>query len=226
MKNQQEETPWNYCDYRCELCRYQESCDVFHALETQRKILSIEGKDPDDLEAVLNSVAATLANVNEGLREEALKLGIDPDALAQEAEKEREPRFKADPLYREARELTLRTLRFIQAWRAPAEVTGAGAPSVLCATAWENLTWHHTLFSAKIARALSGLENAQDWPLEYGIPDYRISAGIASKSIFECRRALDVLAGSLPGAESQMEELRASFQEISDRLRVKFDPRM
>jgi hypothetical protein len=219
--NLREETPWNYCDYRCELCNYQETCDVFHAVETERQVLTIQGKDPDDLETVAQSVAATLTETLENLKEEARRRGIDVDAVARESTPGRERPFRSDPLYRKARDLTLRIAKFIQA-RHP----DSGAGQEKAATAWDNLTWHHTLFSAKIARALSGLEHAEDWAPEYGVPDYRISAGIALKSIFECRSAFETLKGGLPGAENAIAGLRASLEEVHDLLRAKFDRQM
>ena len=213
--NRQEETPWNFCDYRCEVCRYQESCNVFHAVETERRILIAEGKDPDDLDNVLASVGANLAGVLEQAKEKARSLGIDPEAAIREAPPLR-PRRK-DPLFQKSMDLTLRIFKFLEARRPETAAPDAQA------TAWENLAWYHTLFSAKIGRAIGGLEHAADWDPQWGVPDYRVSAGIALKSIDECRLALETLRGALPAAVLEIAALLAGLEELRATVRERFD---
>jgi len=217
----QERMPWNYCDYRCEVCRYQGSCTVYHASEVERRLLAIEGKDPDDPVVVAGSVAKMLAEVTETLRQDAARFGIDLDEAVKNAPV-RDHKFGDDPLSRQARDLTLRISKFIRTRgpdAQPAVRSGEGIEA-----AWDDLIWYHTLMSAKTARAVVGLENAHDWPVESGVvPDYQVSAGIALKSIHACRQALGILRPSLAGAEADVDSLTAGLDEIRDLLQSKFE---
>jgi hypothetical protein len=218
VKNQQELTPWNFCDYRCEVCRYQESCNVFHAVETERRILIAGGKDPDDLENVLQGVGTNLAEALEQVKETARKFGIDPEAAAREAPPERP--LADDPLYRKALDLTVDIFRFLEARRPENAASDAVAKS------WDNLAWYHTLFPAKIGRALSGLDHADDWDPEWGVPDYRVSAGIALKALDECRLAFEALRGDLPFSRSEISGFLAALEEVRVMVRQRFDQAM
>ena len=219
MKNLREEMPWNYCDYRCEVCLYQATCKVFHAVQVEQQIAVAEGKDPDSMEFVLESVGRTLADVGVSLEEELQKRGIDLDAVTEEA-KRRPWRERRDPLARQALDLAVRTLKFIRQSR-PAAIQ---EPSL--AQAWDNLEWYAPLAGAKIGRALAGLEDAEDGDPEWGVPDYSVSAGIALKSIRECLGALAALEGAVPAADGEIRELRAEFAKVREIIRERFAQRM
>ena len=223
MGDLQDRMPWNYCDYRCEVCRYQATCTVYHASEAERRLLAIEGKDPDDPAVLVESVAKMLSEVAENLKQDAARFGIDLDEAVKNAPvRDRDRKFGDDPLSRQVRDLTLRISKFIRE-RGP-DAQPQAHPRERVDAAWDDLIWYHTLMAAKTARAVGGLDDAGDWPVESGmVPDYKVSAGIALKCIHSCREALQTLRPGLPGAEADVDSLIAALDEARELVRAKFD---
>ena len=223
VKFSREETPWNYCDYRCQICKYQHNCQVYLRTQVERQIQILEGRDPDDWNVILGSLEETFRETADMVRQEASRLGIDldepstdtpPASTSSLEERER------DPLVAQAMKLTLDLMRFIQQQR-----TGQGE-NPLETEAWEDLTWHHTLFGAKLARALAGLEDADHWHPEWRVPDYQVSAGIALKSLDECHRAIQVLRPGLAEASPEMDTLQARIALMRERIHERLSQRM
>lgn len=215
--NCREETPWNYCDYRCEVCEYQSTCAVYHTVETERRICMLEGKDPDGIENAIQSVASTLSTTLLELRARAREMGLDPDHLPEGDL--RENSFEEDPLCQKAYVLSLRTLKFVQ------ERPVFPAEDRIFTEAWDDLLWHCTVFSAKIARAGGG----QTHPEEYAASrpsDREISFDIALKSIQHCTNALSILRGTLPIGNNELDAIQAAFAEVREAVLERLHPKM
>ncbi len=175
------------------------------------------------MSVVLESVANNFREVIENLREEAQKWGIDLEAVTEEVDGPLPRPFertKEDPLYQSSFQLTLDLMKFIQRWRE------TGAESAESSEAWGDLTWHHTLFSAKLARALSGSRKRREWDPEWGSPDYQVSAGIASESLNKCQRALEALRPMLPAATDELEGFLTRLADLSESVHERFDTPM
>ncbi len=143
------DTPfYNYCDYWCEKCDHTDQCQVYQKeLDRSLKHLT-EGKDPANMEVVIEDVQESLKELMELLQKEAQKLGIDLDEPLPELKAPPEP--FTFPLYRLAYEFTKNSHKLLEHLREKDLLLINRAEKEI-----RELSWYHTLVSVKLARALS-----------------------------------------------------------------------
>lgn len=91
-----ESAPYNYCDYRCEVCSYQTTCRVYKDEQKQKMEAIRQGLDPWSPEVVANNLHENFQKAMHYLEKGAKKFGIKLEDLkmSEDDEKEWEERQK------------------------------------------------------------------------------------------------------------------------------------
>lgn len=203
--------PYNYCDYRCERCEHRAECKVYKQDEERSLAHRLKGEDPYDMKIVMQDVEADLKQAMDMLRQQAEEMGIDLDEISDE-ESEMPPDPEEYPLYRQSHEFTLNAHQFLRKLR---EVRSANP---VLEEEIGNLAWHHTVVSAKLARAYSG--RGLDDELE--TEDAYRSAQVALRSISLCQTALKTMLNETPEFLNDILELLGMAKEIREGIEKEF----
>lgn len=179
---------YNYCDGRCPRCAFTRRCLTF--LDNE----ALKATGPDDDRSLADAVGGSMQQAIDMAAEAAYRDEIDLPAIGGAQRDARDdPRFdserhRGDPTAINAREYGRLAWRIAKAV-APL-VVARGDPRVIEAV--ETIDWFSSLISAKVYRAICGLE--ERWELEEEVQtDYNGSAKIALVGIEESRRAWGVL---------------------------------
>jgi hypothetical protein len=203
--------PFNACDYRCEHCLATAECAVFRKLQE----MFPQGSAGNDPVAVLRQVRASFQETEELIKLKARESGIDIDEIAGTSSlediRENERRVMNDPLYRRARDFTVKTNAFLETARTMALDEAGGY--------LDDIAWHHTMVTAKIYRALG-------WRMdEEGAIDAKNSAAVAMKSLTICIMAFDELGSRYPGYSHQCTSLSVAARRLKQAIRERLKQR-
>jgi len=216
---------FNYCTRRCEQCPFTARCTL---CQSEREY---EARRPDATvaEQVHDSFSETFRLLEDWCRRE----GVDFDEIRREAESESvraelervTETVRADPLQRLATAYTHAALNIVDALSAaramhewPAEVTAA----------FETVSWHAGLVSAKVHRALHGLAEVghvvEEDPVQN---DWNGSAKLARIIVGESKNAWQVMLreGGAP-EHSPLTELLSLLDQIDRGLADRFPQAM
>ncbi|MDP3888495.1 MAG: hypothetical protein Q8Q24_00480 [bacterium] len=202
-------TPFNYCDRWCEKCHLTEICRVFQDTEKSRQKFIKEGKDPDSLECVFETIKESFEQTAKLLKQDAKRLGIDVSKINLEEEKEKAP---ADfPLYK----LIIKFSKKLEGLLSELRFVPMEADPVLVIENTEIVSYYHLMLPAKIYRScLSKTEEdagEEDW-----YKDSKTSAFIALNALLQITEALSNLAYHKPLVE--FHKKIASLAQISINL--------
>lgn len=214
MNTADQPAPYNRCDYRCDRCIYTKVCKVYQKEQERRKKHLLNGEDADDLLTVIKDLKADLERTFSMLKDKAEELGIDIDKISEKVSREF-PEPEEFPLYKMTREFTLKTHQFLKNLRDESPY-----PEELVALKedLEDLSWYHTLVSAKLARALSDLSDIDEFSRE----DAKNSAEIALMSIRACQIALSHILEAYPNLFDTLIELLVMSQKIEKAILEQF----
>jgi hypothetical protein len=223
---------YNYCDRWCERCEQQSKCLVF-TMEQEQKA---SGQDP------LESIRASLEMAQTLLKEKMEEFGLDPEALAVEAEEEPDPfeGIRAHPLVQKAEQYAFGTAAHLEPVQ-DALVTAAGSfqrkvelgitPNQgfkledleQCRDAVETILHFRFLICSKIFRALSGMAPQEDGrPDPYCAEDARLSAQVASKGMQRSIEAWLILRNAFPGKEAGILEMLLQLDRLRREAEIQF----
>jgi len=205
-----ETLPFNACDYRCERCLATGHCAVFRDLSDREARNFALGRDSDGLDAALRDVGEIFSETRDMLAEKAAEFGIDLDELADAGPRDIFEEAKKDPLYLSAFDFTMQVRDFLKT-----------AEPVMLLEGWdflEDITWHHTVVSAKVFRAVGSEED----------PEMRFdavnSAAVAINSLTICIMAFDALAPLYPMLERECKRLSLKSSELKQHISSRISP--
>ncbi len=203
--------PYNYCDYRCEECEHSGNCKVYQQEQEMRLMHRLKGEDPDDMKVVMEDVAASMKEAMDMLHDQAEEMGIDLDEISDE-DAQMPPDPEVFPLYRRSYNFTLKAHELLTRLR------GVRTASPDLKEEIGNLSWHHTIVSAKLARAFSD----RWFEDELSTEDANLSAQVALRSICLCETALKALLNEVPDFLNDILELLGMTKEIREGIESEF----
>lgn len=211
----------NYCDRWCERCPFTARCRVY----ADEQELSEEAKDPQD-PAFWQNIKKSFEGVLEMLHKIMEEMGIDPAEVEKMPTPEPSPDLKA--LEKTMREKTMQyadsvdqffkqdSAFFEQKSDELAEQIEAGKPVDL--ESWqffqdavEVIRWYQYFISAKIHRAVTGLEDEDEEQIQN---DSNGSAKIAMIAVERSLGAWEVLRRQLPEKGEEILELQRRLQHL------------
>ena len=210
QQNYMETLPFNACDYRCERCLATERCAVFRDLSKREARNFALGRDSDSLDAALRDVGEIFSETRDLLAENAAELGIDLDELVDAGPRDIFEESKKDPLYLSAYDFTMQVRDFIKTAEPIILLEGMDL--------LEDITWHHTVVSAKVFRAI-GSEDEPDMRF-----DAVNSAAVAMNSLTISIMAFDALAPLYPVIERECRKLSLRASELKQYISSQFSP--
>ena len=154
---------YNYCDRWCDRCPMTHRCYLFHKEALQREKLVGEGKDPDNLDVVVQEVGENLKEVKEMIVQAVEERGIDLKELAEVTAMDQNPEspdIRKHPLHAKTHKYAMDCHRFLdKLCNYIHEEERRGMPIEQLAElqdSFEILGWYHMQIAVKIDRALSG----------------------------------------------------------------------
>jgi len=210
QKNHMENLPFNACDYRCERCLATERCAVFRDLSEREARNFALGRDSDGLDAALRDVGEIFSETRDMLAENAAEFGIDLDELVDAGPRDIFEEAKKDPLYLSAYDFTMQVRDFLKTAEPVILLEGMDF--------LEDITWHHTVVSAKVFRAI-GSEDEPDMRF-----DAVNSAAVAMNSLTISIMAFDALAPLYPEIERECRRLSLRASELKQYISSQFSP--
>ncbi|MEA3272145.1 MAG: hypothetical protein U9P90_00580 [Patescibacteria group bacterium] len=218
-----ERLPFNWCDKWCERCDKTHKCQIYMD-ERQRALKhSAEGRNPDDLNVVMEDMAKDFEKVHERMKKDMKKHGLDYEKLMKEAEKSVEkmdfesikpPEFgitkKADVYMHQAHLFINVLLRRMQFNPYLDEKTKDSV---------EILNWYHTILPVKLRHVLNNLweaKNEKGEDDELSLKDAYWTSDIVFKSINLSKQSLESILVYEPGSEDSVNNLLSILKEIED----------
>jgi hypothetical protein len=175
---------YNYCDRRCERCRFTARCFQF-----QNRLALGEARASDSTESIVGVVARSLERTFDMLRIAARRMGVDLSALEPDPEEAaREDRLQNDPLLQLTQHYALVASRIVQGLRPV--VAAREDEGVLAAL--ETIDYFSLTISSKTYRAMIGVHDESYDPADRQ-SDPNGSAKVARLFIAESTRAWAVL---------------------------------
>jgi len=209
-----EKLPFNSCDYRCEHCLATAECAVFRKLQEHSLQYGNDSEEGNDLDAILRDMRESFRETEAQIKQKARELGIDIDEIAggttAEEIREQHQSVENDPLYKRSYAFTMQTHGFLQ--DADGIVAGDAREYL------DDISWHHTVVSAKVYRALGWRTH------EEGAIDAKTSAAVAIKSLTICIMAFDYLASRYPALSQECGRLSAVARQIKEEIRERIKP--
>ena len=197
---------WLDCAWKRVPCG-KRSCPLCGRVARDRDRLLREGKDPDSIQGVFDSVGASFAETMALMQKEAERLGIDISNLDDIKEP---PEPAAFPLWVTTRAWQMRLRAFVSV----EEKRGA---HWLRTEAAANLTWYAGTFGAKVYRQLSN-----EWHIArndgYGDFDYEYTADVLRRVIMMLMKAFADVRDLAPESLPLAEEFRALAEKVKPLL--------
>lgn len=211
----------NYCDRWCERCPFTARCRVY----ANEQELSEEAKDPQD-PAFWQNIKKSFEGVLEMLHKMMEEMGIDPAEVEKMPDPEPNPDLKA--LEKTMREKTMHYADSVDQFfkhdsaffeQKSDELAGQieeGKP--VDVESWqffqdavEVLRWYQYFISAKMHRAITGLEDEEEEQIQN---DSNGSAKIAMIAVERSLGAWEVLRRQLPEKDAEIVELQRQLQHL------------
>ena len=200
---------WQDCGWRRLSCG-EESCPICGRVERQRQKCLARGLDPDSMEAAMECVGDTFAEVKELLQKDAKRMGIDLNNL--EEVKEPEPPLpESYPLYQK-----------MMAWRkevfAMLEAASQWGEQWLQSEESQDLSWYANLLPVKIYRALSDKWEMENSDTEAWV-DYYYTKYVIGESIKILHQAFTVLRAQPSPQCLQLQFLPSALKRMEEEIR-------
>ncbi len=189
---------YNYCDRWCERCRMADRCFLYHREEKRVAKHEVAGKNPYDMDVVIDDVHESFKETMEMLREMTEEEGIDLNAIDTESLPP-EPDVSEHPLKIKSEKYSFAVHDFLPRLHEiiNLEIKDINAGNIISPVeAADNIEevkecyliieWYHFFISVKINRALFGkMEAIQEGEEddEYAMSDVNGSAKIAHEAL-------------------------------------------
>jgi len=208
------ETPYNYCDYRCEKCPWTEHCTVYQQEISDHLMLMAEGIDPDSWEGTLKVVQRNFEEVHNMLEEDAKRFGIDLNVPLEPL-----PKPPETELEKRAESCAFRLHHLSK--KIVASESFIHLENILH-EAFEDLMWNNLLFAVKLKRAMHGIWNYQNETdvdfREAALSDAIKSAGVSIRAMETSQQALSILADKISSMEKEIRKEIRELEEIQKQL--------
>jgi hypothetical protein len=210
---------YNYCDRWCERCPMTHRCFLFYQEAKQRARTISEGKDPDDLQVVVESVEENLKETEELIVKAAEERGIDLEELVPESFEDCRARVLEQSIHKKAHKFAMSCHRFLDdlcSYIHEEEQKGESCESLAeLQECFEVLGWYHMQIAVKIDRALTGKIGKKITKTDR--LDAAGSAKVAYLGLLRCLDSLTkVYENNQPMASQVMPLLNAIYDLIED----------
>lgn len=217
IKEQEKETPYNYCDRWCERCVYEKQvrCRLYGDEMEQKLNCIANGRDENDVEITGEVIRRQWEEAFEGFEEKMQEFGIEVDEINEHEEdafkknyrnKEKDPLRATADNYGENTDIFLRK-HFFKNRKIPGEVKNE----------LEILSWYHTVLPVKLERALTGLNKEKD-QYGFGLVDAVGQLLICKKAIKKSLEALKKIRQYFPEEEQHIMKMKVLLNNISSRI--------
>lgn len=225
-----ERLPFNWCDKWCERCDKTHKCRVYMD-ERQRALEhSAAGRNPDDLEVVMEDMAKDFEKAHEMMKKDMKKHGLDYKKVMKEMEKEAQkidvealkpPEFD---LEKKAKEYTRHARLFIDVLLSRMQFNPYLEEKIKDDV--EILIWYHTVIPVKVNRVLDNLlstktEDGEDD--EFSLRDAYWTSDVVFKSISLSKKSLESILVYEPGSEVSARKLFSILCEIENSITNSLD---
>lgn len=203
------DTPYNYCDYRCDRCDERLDCRVFREEQARLQEHYDRGEDPYDPEIFMADLKRifqqTEAMIIHAAEQENVNLE-DNDEIPVREEPEQYVLYRQAFEYRrQAKAL----IRLIEADQQPDTIREAFA----------DLIWYHTLIAAKAGRLVSGFIDHRRSG-EFQKKEEEGTLAVISKCILLSRQGLERIKTELPEHTHLIKELLAMLDQIEQTIQT------
>jgi len=215
----EQEAPYNFCNRWCEHCiaEKQNRCRLYLD-EFEQKITCIAyGRESDDPEisagVMRQQYEAIEENMEKFIEENGIEFGELDEGL-QEAIKKQEEFIENNPLHKTTQAYHNKAHKLLEETFYKKETTDSQFTSE-----FEIVSWYHTLFLAKLYRALCGFhEPATEGDI--ALNDAVAQLDICKKAINESSGALRKIGKNLTDYQKQIAELIALLSNIHSRIEM------
>lgn len=203
------DTPFNWCDYRCERCESTKDCRVYKDESAIRLKYILQGRDPDSMEATLETVAESFSKAKEMLEEMCIEKGISWEEIKKEAKDAPPPRnFKEDPLFKTGQQVADEAHSFLK-WAEDAIYISPEINEY-----FYELGYYSRLIPAKFARIASVDEFDDDGEDEFMAEDRRKTLEVIQKAVNICRESLRQISTYRPETIERVERIEKLLEGI------------
>lgn len=203
-------SPYNYCDYRCELCDEKDHCRVYK--DNEERVLQhyLKGEDPYDPEVFLKDLHNVFAETKSMIKDMAKKQGIEIDVSPDEQGPDVNP--EEYTIYCIAHEYFKEASSFIK------ELQTSGIPNSIEEN-FSDLVWYHTLIAAKSGRLVSGFID-DFFDDEVQEVEEKGTLKVINKGIDLSKKALQNMLNELPDHLPQIADLMALLKRLEDIIKT------
>lgn len=206
----------NYCDGRCHSCPFTDRCSSYAInKELDEATLSTEDQPSDDQLLVI------LKATSEIIEEELNKRGIDANETLNELTSEELCQLQEKhPITMQAESYAEKVKRWLESNQLEMESRLIAADDDEISKALESITWFQLFIPAKVARALSSVEQDDvDEHLKY---DCNGSAKIALLAIDESLQGWQTFFRHIPHKEDSLLNLLKHLDKLKNNLELQF----
>lgn len=219
--SERDKYPYNWCDRWCEKCSKTHSCNVYRDEKERAVYYSARGIDPDDPEAILETIREDFEEIQKSMEKKMKKKGMDLDNILEEVQK-LEIGLMEPPMdfgiIRKGDEYGKKAMLFTD---------------VILGRMWFNLyleekatghleviNWYHTVIPIKLRRALGSIWEAkiEKRDVSIALKDAYWTAEVVLKGINESKNALEGIVIFESGCEKEVYNLIVMLREIEDDL--------
>ena len=187
-------TPFNYCDRWCERCQFKHICRVFQREQKSKEAWIKQGKDPNSLDYVFETVRENLEETAKLLKKDAQKWGIDLDEI-EDSDCQLLPEPEEFPLYNLAFKFSQKLEKLADDLRLVPE----GADEYLILEGIKVISHYQSLIPPKVYRALiSKAEEEEEKKMGIYVLDAETSAFIVIRGLLAVAEVLKNLARHRP----------------------------
>ena len=215
MTESKKTAPYNRCDYRCGSCIHTRYCKLYQLDQLPTAFPNGTDESPPDMAEVLGDMRESLRNTSLMLQHKARQAGNNPKRKTGLPVTPETPDPDNFPVYSQAHDFTLKLHQFVRHFldNVPADENIQELWPEL-----DDISWHHTIISVKIARALTSQWEGD----EFGREDANNSAEVALKSLRICRMAMGNLVERQPDLFDDLIELILGSIKIEKSLLQQF----
>jgi len=205
-----QKTPYNYCDGRCDRCELTKDCTVYKDIQTSRLKNIMRGRDPDDMEVVLEEVGDSFKKAHEIMKKACEEQGLSWEEIEEGAKTMPDmPDFRDDPTFKLGNSFCKKAHEFLEWSKENLIIT----PEI--EEHFRELDYYHMLIPAKLAR-MSRMDSFDDDDLskEAG----RLTADVIYKAIRICDESLSKIAFYRSQSSSRVQTLRDRLVELKNKV--------
>lgn len=184
------ETPYNWCDYRCDRCEFTKRCAVYKDEKAAKLKYFLQGRNPNSMDVTGEIIADSFEKSIELLKKMCEEKGFSWDEIEKGAKDvPSPPDFRKAPLFQAGEKFCLETHNFLKWAREEIFIS----PEIQ--NYFDELEYYSMLIPPKIVRMASAHMHED---ADYLNEDRRKTAAVIKRAMGICRESLLQIAGFRP----------------------------